>query len=264
MSCSFLFVIMGTWSKSLKALGWGGVLVFYYSIYLAVKSTTKMEIIEDLFWMFMATINYNIISLIVHLIVPNRGIKNNISTLYSALGDFLAAKSKYFDPDDDSHEQRVPLEDSDAVDTSQLKMYHGNYDKARNNLIEQFSICRESLDIRVKNFANSRVTADMFRYYITADSIFKKLDYNNADYKALKEKLKHSDIMFRIQRIIKLFARTARDFSFQLQSDITPVLDKRLIVGIEELEISINEQRKIYAHQFDSLQLLLDTLKRVY
>lgn len=206
-------------------------------------------------------------SLSVHLIFPNRGIKKNISDLYDALANYLEVKSRFFDPDDDSYEQQIPLEESGEADYREIfksKVYNREYEKARNHLIEQFALTKEALTIRVKSFGNRKVTRDMLRYYLTADSIFKKLDHNLSDYKALKHKLHDSDIMFRIQRILALFARSARKFSYELKSNNPPVLDKRIIIGIEKLEQSIVKKHQLHYYHVDSLQVLLDNLKKVY
>ncbi|MFC6275968.1 FUSC family membrane protein [Psittacicella hinzii] len=262
---SFIFVMSGAFSKSLKIVGFGGVLIICYSMFLAFHATNFTMAVEHMLYMLVAAMFYTGISLIIHILFPNRGIKNNISDLYNALSEFLSIKGTFFDPDDDTYRREFTSTDQENGGALIAHNYYNkNFEKARNNLIAQFERSKASLIIRIKSFGKRKTTSDMMRYYLTADNIFKSLDFNLQDYQPLKDRLQDSDIMFRIQRILMLFAASAAQFSYDLKSERMTSLDKRILISIERLENSINKQQALHYYHVDSLQLLLTKLKKVY
>ncbi|RIY33523.1 hypothetical protein CKF54_02630 [Psittacicella hinzii] len=262
---SFVFVMSGVFSNSLKTVGFGGVLILCYSIFLCFGASDFTEAVENLLFMLFAAMFYTGTSLLVHVLFPNRGIKNNVSDLYNSLSEFLTIKSSFFDPDDEIDRRAfTATEQESSGEFSENTYYNRSYEKARNSLIEQFEIGKSALLIRIKSFGKRKTTSDMLRYYLTADNIFKTLDFNLQDYQALKDRLQDSDIMFRIQRILMLYASAAAQFSYDLKTDRIAVLDKRILISIERLEASISKQRSLHYYHVDSLQLLLTKLKKVY
>ncbi|RIY35132.1 FUSC family membrane protein [Psittacicella gerlachiana] len=262
---AFVFVMSGAFSKSLKTVGFGGVLIICYSMFLCFHATDFTMAVEHLLYMLVAAMFYTGISLLIHVLFPNRGIKNNVSDLYNALSDFLSIKGSFFDPDDETYRREFTSPDKEnGGELIANNYYNKHYEKARNHLIEQFELTKASLIIRIKSFGKRKTTSDMMRYYLTADNIFKTLDFNLQDYQPLKDRLQDSDIMFRIQRILMLYATAASQFSYDLTSERMVALDKRILVSIERLEASINKQRALHYYHVDSLQLLLTKLKKVY
>ncbi|RIY31919.1 hypothetical protein CJP74_06050 [Psittacicella melopsittaci] len=262
---AFVFVMSGAFSKSLKTVGFGGVLIICYSMFLCFHATDFTMAVEHLLYMLVAAMFYTCISLLIHVIFPNRGIKNNVSDLYNSLSEFLAIKGTFFDPDDETYRREFTSTDQEnGGELIANNYYNKNYERARNRLIEQFEITKSSLIIRIKSFGKRKTTSDMMRYYLTADNIFKTLDFNLQDYQPLKDRLQDSDIMFRIQRILMLYAAATSQFSYDLKSERMVSLDKRILISIERLEASINKQRALHYYHVDSLQLLLTKLKKVY
>lgn len=268
----FVYVMSGAFSKRLKTIGFGGVLITCYSIFLLKISPTYDEGVGNLFWMLFGAVYYTVVSLIVHLVFPNRGIKNHISDLYNVLGDFLTLKGDFFDPDDDSLELKLPRADGKtsndeytaSKDIKADRMYLPQFQATRNSVIQQFAVTKEALIIRLKAYSKRKITTDMLRFYVTADNIFKTIDFNIQDYKALKELLSDSDIMFRIQRVFHLYAECAHQFAYDLQDNRAPKLDKRILQSIANLERSIKKQHDLHANQVDALELLLTKIKKIY
>lgn len=268
----FVYIMSGAFSKRLKTIGFGGILITCYSIFLLEMAQSYQEGVGSLFWMLFGAVYYTLVSLVVHLVFPNRGIKNHISDLYNVLGDFLILKGNFFDPDDDSLELKLPRADgktsNDEYTSSQDlyadRMYLPQFQATRNSVIQQFTVTKEALIIRLKAYSKRKVTTDMLRFYVTADNIFKTIDFNIQDYKALKELLTDSDIMFRIQRIFNLYAECAHQFAYNLQDNRTSKLDKRILQSITNLERSIRKQHDLHANQVDALELLLTKIKKIY
>lgn len=262
---AFIFIMSGAFNNNLKVIGFGGVLIICYSTFLIFHATDYNMAVEHLLWMLFAAVLYTIISLVIHIIFPNRGIKSNISDLYQALSEFLAIKGSFFDPDDDTYRREFTSTDQENGGALIANNYYNkSYEKARNTLIQQFETAKYSLIIRIKSFGKRKTTSDMLRYYLTADNIFKALDFNLQDYQPLKDRLQDSDIMFRIQRILMLFSASAAQFSYDLKSERMTMLDKRILLSIERLENSIAKQHALHAYHVDSLHLLLTKLKKIY
>lgn len=270
----FIYVLLGAFSKRLKTIGFGTVLFTIYSLFIIEVTPEPKQGLLQLFCMLLASLYFTLVSLVIHLLFPNRGIKNNISDLYNALSDFLLIKSSFFDPDDDSfkvgHEQLENQESFARDDLNsyhemlQQRLYNPEYELARNQLVQQFTTSRDSLIIRLGSFAKRKVTSDMLRLFVTADNIFNTLDFNLQDFQKMKEDLQDSDIMFRIQRLLTLYAHTCQQIAYDLHADKMPVLDKRIFTSLGHLSQSIKKKCHTYPNHIDSIKLLLGRLKKIY
>ena len=73
-------------------------------------------------------------------------------------------------------------------------------------------------------------TAKMLRYYFTAQDIHERISSSHVHYQAFAEQMKHSDLIFRLRRLLRLQARACREFAECLRKNteyrIPPKLER--------------------------------------
>ena len=221
---------------------------------LAVATYTTLTHKPDGMWLvnplmiLLGTSLYGGVTLLSHMIFPHRTVQQTVGRAYAALGAYFDAKSAFFDPDE-----------ADLLDSRQVELAMKN---AR--VIAAFNECRSALFYRMRGQNRHPRTVRMLRFYFTAQDIHERISSAHFEYRALAEKLKNTDLIFRIQRLLELQAQACRDIAESLRSNEPYAYSSRLTRAIEGSRQSLNH----YADTHDgmdvhALQRLLDNLRSI-
>ena len=221
---------------------------------LAVATYTTLTHKPDGMWLvnplmiLLGTSLYGGVTLLFHMIFPHRTVQQTVGRAYAALGAYFDAKSAFFDPDD-----------ADLLDSRQVELAMKN---AR--VIAAFNECRSALFYRMRGQNRHPRTVRMLRFYFTAQDIHERISSAHFEYRALAEKLKNTDLIFRIQRLLELQAQACRDIAESLRSNEPYAYSSRLTRAIEGSRQSLNHYADTHGGMdVYALQRLLDNLSSI-
>ena len=220
---TFCFTMIGAIGERYRTIAFGTLVIAVYTA-LAYDPNTQ----QNLAWfinplMILAgTLLYSLITLLVHLIFPNRPVQEGVAHSFSALADYLDSKAAFFDPDS-----------IDEIESKQIDIAIKN-----SSLIDAFNSCRTALFYRIRGQHRHLRTSRMIRYYFVAQDIHERISSSHFDYRILSEQLKNTDLIFRIQRLLELQARACRDVALSLQQNRAYHYDVRVEKALNGLEQS--------------------------
>ncbi|WP_373761695.1 YccS family putative transporter [Neisseria dentiae] len=239
---TFVFTLLGAVGLRYRTFAFGTLAV---ATYTTLSYTPDMPWVVNPFMILCGTLLYSIMTLILHIVFPHRPVQENMAAAYSALGGYLDAKAEFFDPDE-----------AEQLENRQIDLAMKN-----TAIIEAFNRCRSALFYRMRGQHRHPRTSRMLRYYFTAQDIHERISSAHMDYRELAEKLKNTDLIFRIHRLLELQGQACRDVAESLRSGQPYQYSKRLQRAIEGCRQSL----KLYAEthggsEVHTLQRLLENL----
>jgi len=143
----------------------------------------------------------------------------------AAVTDYMLVKAQFFDPDE-----------ADLLAEKELALAMKN-----TAVIDDFNRCRTALFYRLRRQHRQRGIGTLLQYYLTAQNIHERISSRHVDYAALAHRLAHSDLIYRIQRLIVLQAQACRQMSECLHEDKPYVFNMMLASGrVVSLKCSID------------------------
>ncbi|OSI10169.1 YccS family putative transporter [Neisseria zoodegmatis] len=239
---TFVFTLLGAVGLRYRTLAFGALAV---ATYTTLAYTPAMPWFVNPVLILCGTLLYSMMTLVLHIIFPHRPVQENMASAYAALGGYLDAKAAFFDPDE-----------ADWLESRQIDLAMKNTE-----IIEVFNHCRNALFYRMRGQHRHPRTMRMLRYYFTAQDIHERISSAHVDYRELAERLKNTDLIFRINRLLELQGQACRDVAESLRSGHPYQYSKRLERAIQGCRQSL----KVYAERHNgsevhTLQRLLENL----
>ena len=226
---TFIFTIIGAVGQRYSTIAFGTLVV---SLYTTLTYLPETPWYLNPVMILAGTLLYSSVAMIIHLIFPNRPVQDSLMTSFLALADYLDAKSDFFDPDD-----------IEQLEQKQISLAMNN-----SRLIGAFNHCRNLLFNRMRSQHRHAHTNKMLRYYFTAQDIHERAHSSHADYQVLAGKLKNSDLIFRMQRLLELEAQACRDIATALQTNGEYRYSQRL----ERTVAGTHQSLELYAQRCQS------------
>ncbi|UOO82021.1 YccS family putative transporter [Uruburuella testudinis] len=242
---TFFFTLLGAVGLRYRTIAFGTLAV---ATYTTLTYTPETAWFVNPLMILLGTLLYSSMTLLMHIVFPHRPVQENMAGAYAALGAYFDAKAAFFDPDE-----------ADWLEKQQINLAMKN-----TGVIAAFNQCRSALFYRMRGQHRHPRTTRMLRYYFTAQDIHERISSAHVDYRELAEKLKNTDLIFRIQRLLELQGQACRDVAESLRNSRPYAYSERLQRAIEGGRQSL----KLYtARQGDSevyaLQRLLENLYSV-
>lgn len=197
VACTFVLVMLGAVGQRYSAIAFGTLIV---AIYNSLTYNPELPWYHSMVMILAGAFLYGLVGIFVYLIFPNRTVQENLATAYLALGQYLLAKSTYFDPDDDD------------LTSKQLALA-----KANSQVMQAFDHTRVSLFYRLRRQHRQQLTQRMLRYYFTAQDILERASSSHYQYGELFQQLSNSDLMFRFQRVLESQAVACQKIAMSLR-----------------------------------------------
>lgn len=188
---------------------------------------------------------YGLISTTIYLLFPIRPVQDTLSKCYIALGHFLSAKASLFDVD---------------MTTQSYKQSWITLSKENSALIKLFNEMKAALLTRLKGDRGRKNTRRSLQYYFVAQDMHERANSSHIDYQLLATHFKHSDIVFRFQKLLSLQANACRNLSQHLQHNTYYKHDSRFKVIFENLYASLN---RLYI-DYPNDPIWINALKSLY
>ncbi|OOF35891.1 YccS family putative transporter [Rodentibacter heidelbergensis] len=246
---TFTFTMIGAIGQRYSTIAFGTLVVALYTTLTYHPNTSGNDFINPVM-ILLGTLLYSVVTLIVHLFFPNRPVQENVAKAFCALGEYLDAKSMFFDPDE--------IED--------IEQKHLNFALKNANVVNAFNLARTALFYRIRGQHRHPRTQKMVRYYFAAQEIHERANSTHFDYHQIAEKLKNTDLIFRIQRLLELQAQACQEVAQSLRQNkpyhYHQRLEKALNGTVQSFELYRQKAQADESLILD-IQGLLDNLQNI-
>lgn len=179
------FILLGALGQRYATIAFGALLI---AIYTMLGTSLYDQWYQQPLLLLAGAIWYNLLTLIGHLLFPIRPLQDNLARCYEQLAHYLELKSRLFDPDIEN-ESQAPLYD--------LALANGQ-------LMATLNQTKLSLLTRLRGDRGQRGTRRTLHYYFVAQDIHERASSSHVQYQALRDYFRHSDVMFRFQRLMSM------------------------------------------------------------
>lgn len=179
------FILLGALGQRYATIAFGALLI---AIYTMLGTSLYDQWYQQPLLLLAGAIWYNLLTLIGHLLFPIRPLQDNLARCYEQLAHYLELKSRLFDPDIED-ESQAPLYD--------LALANGQ-------LMATLNQTKQSLLTRLRGDRGQRGTRRTLHYYFVAQDIHERASSSHVQYQALRDYFRHSDVMFRFQRLMSM------------------------------------------------------------
>ncbi|MGL5186587.1 MAG: YccS family putative transporter, partial [Plesiomonas shigelloides] len=191
---SFCFTMLGAIGQRYATISFGALLI---AIYTMLGVTLYDTWYQQPLLLLAGAVWYSLIALLSHALRPVRPVQENLANCYELLARYLDAKSAFFDPDE-----------ADRYDELQIQVALSN-----GALVSSLNQTKHSLLSRLKGDRGQRSTRRLLRYYFVAQDIHERASSAHNQYHALAKRFRHSDVLFRFQRLLLLQAKACRQLA---------------------------------------------------
>ncbi len=188
------FILLGSLGQRYATIAFGALLI---AIYTMLGFSLFHTWYQQPLLLLAGAIWYNLLTLVGHLIFPIRPAQDSLSQSYGELAHYLELKSRLFDPDIEDDSQALLLD---------LAMANGR-------LVATLNQTKAILLTRLRGDRGQRGTRRALHYYFTAQDIHERANASHIQYQALRDKFRHSDVMFRFQRLLSMQAQACQQLS---------------------------------------------------
>ncbi|MBC3250293.1 MAG: YccS family putative transporter [Pseudomonadota bacterium] len=188
------FILLGALGQRYATIAFGALLI---AVYTMLGTSMYDAWYQQPVLLIIGAIWYNLLTLIGHLLFPIKPLQENLARCYEQLANYLDAKANLFDPDAES--------DADLpwVDVAM----------ANSTLVTTLNQTKASLLTRLKGDRGQRGTRRTLHYYFVAQDIHERASSSHVQYQALSQQFRHSDILFRFQRLLAKQARACQQLA---------------------------------------------------
>ncbi|MDO6460177.1 YccS family putative transporter [Granulosicoccaceae sp. 1_MG-2023] len=196
------------------------------------------------------TLIYQGMRLLQNLLFPNRPVQEALAASFKALADYVQTKARFFAPDE-----------REALELAQ-------YDLAGRTaaVSAAFNRCRDALFNRLSGQRSAQRSRRQLQDFFIAQDIHERISAAYVDYRELTLQMAHSDVLFRVERVILLQALSCRDYARALLEEstdfrISPVL-RRADEGLQNAWQRARKDESI-APLSDDLNNLINNLAQI-
>lgn len=155
------------------------------------------------------------------LIFPNHPVQQSLAASFRALADYMDTKALFFAPDEQAQ-----------LGTAEYRLAG-----LTGAVAEAFNHSRDVLFNRLAGGRMSAVRRRQLQDFFSAQDIHERISAAHVDYQDLLHRLKHSDLLFRIERLIHLQAQTCRAYAQALADECAfdcPAILSRAQDGLQQ------------------------------
>lgn len=243
MFAAFMVTLAGTIDIRYRTISFGTLLVMLYNV---LTYNPQLEWYMTPIMLVCGTVLYSTCTITLHLIFPHRPVQDSVAASYRKLADYMRAKASFFDPDE-----------ADFLDEKEIHLAMSN-----TAVINMFNQCRSALFYRLRSQARHPRTVRMLQYYFAVQNIHERISSRHVEYQEFAHKLEHSDLIYRIQRVIVLQADASQAMAEALLQDKDYIYDAVLHRAGKGLRQAFDLYRQ--AHPEDAgiphLQQLVDNV----
>ncbi|MDK4680345.1 YccS family putative transporter [Kingella negevensis] len=247
MAVAFIFTMFGAAGTRFRTVSFGTLAV---AIYTTLTHDPHAPFYMNSLMIVIGTLLYSGCTLLTHLVFPHRPVQESMANAYDALANYLDVKANFFDPDEIAY-----------IDEQQVNLAMTN-----TKVINAFNQCRSALFYRMRGQHRHPRTAQMLRYYFIAQDIHERISSSHMHYETFTEQMRYTDLIYRIQRMIRLQAKSCREVAQSLRDNQTYQSSTALVRATQGAAQSLTHYAEHDSHNGASpysVQRLLDNISRI-
>lgn len=244
---SACFILMGALGQRYAAISFGTILLSIY---------TMFGLGEYAQWYFqpscfvLGALWYGLTAILFYLIKPTLAVQDNLSRCFDQIADLLNAKALLFDPDNQ--------------DNVEALLYGLSIQNSA--VVQSLNSTKSSLLTRLKASRANSSTIYWLNLYFLAQDIHEQASSNYLHYEQLHQNFSRTDLIFRIQKNIRLQALACHELAqCILRNDIYQPSAKASL-ALSHLHSSMQDWVRDNPHNIEvkNLQLILNNLDSVH
>nr|WP_228720282.1 YccS family putative transporter [Acinetobacter portensis] len=251
----FYFILFLSLSSAvlilLSALGQRYATISFGTILLSIY--TMFGLGEYSEWYFqptcfvMGTLWYGLTAIVFYLIKPTLAVQDNLSQNFEKIAELLFAKAKLFDPDNTQNVESLLYELS-------LK---------NSDVVQALNKTKTSLLTRLKASRANQNTIYWLNLYFLAQDIHEQASSNYLHYEHIHKNFSRTDLIFRIQKNIRLHAISCQELAQCILHNKTYEPSQERIQALHYLKSSMHDWIANNPNNIDvkNLQLILTNLE---
>ncbi|MNG48872.1 Inner membrane protein YccS [compost metagenome] len=243
---SAAFILMGALGQRYATISFGTILL---SIYTMFGLGEYSEWYQQPSYFVMGALWYGLTSIIFYLLKPTQALQDNLAANFNAIADLLLSKAHLFDPDN--------------TDNIEPLLYQLSL---KNSLVVQsLNMTKGSLLTRLKASRANKNTIYWLNLYFLAQDIHEQATSNYLHYEKIHQNFSRTDLIFRIQKNVKLHALSCQKLAQNILNHQTYQSDPQTDIAIANLEQSIQLWIAENPHNLEvkNLLLILRNLKKI-
>lgn len=214
---SFSFIMLGAMGPRYASIAFASLLI---AVYTMLGSSELTPMWYQPFLLLSGASLYGIISLVWLLLWPFQPVQQNLSSVFTSLYLYLNQKNDPFFSSTDSVVQR-----QDAKENAML--------------VNALNQTKASLLNRVRRGQLSNNSRHFLKVYFIAQDIHERANSAHSNLPKLTHAFFHSDVIFRLQRLLHLQAIACLDVSRSLTLSTIYIHNKQNAIALDELNKSI-------------------------
>lgn len=241
------FILLGALGQRYATIAFGALLIAIYTM-LGVSLYDNWY--QQPLLLLAGALWYNLLTLMGHVLFPIRPLQDSLARCFEQLSHYLDAKATLFDPDIDE-ETDNPLIDVALVNS---------------DVVATLNQAKASLLTRLRGDRGQRGTRRTLHYYFAAQDIHERASSSHVQYAQLRETFRHSDILFRFQRLLTMQARACRQLAQSILLQQKYQHDGRIERAFVYLEAALHAffaHESVNTAQGKALRYLLNNLRAI-
>jgi uncharacterized membrane protein (TIGR01666 family) len=243
---SAAFILMGALGQRYATISFGTILL---SIYTMFGLGEYSEWYQQPSYFVLGALWYGLTSIIFYLLKPTQAVQDSLAANFNAIAALLLAKARLFDPDNTDNIEPLLYELS-------LK---------NSEVVQSLNTTKASLLTRLKASRANKNTIYWLNLYFLAQDIHEQATSNYLHYEKIHQNFSRTDLIFRIQKNVKLHALSCQKLAHDILSHQHYLANPDTDVAIANLDSSIQLWIEDNPHNLEvkNLLLILRNLKKI-
>ncbi|MEG1157247.1 MAG: YccS family putative transporter, partial [Acinetobacter sp.] len=244
---SACFILLGALGQRYAAMSFGTILLSLYSMF---------GLGEYSVWYFqpscfvLGALWYGCTAIVFYILKPTLAVQDNLARCFNQVADLLNAKARLFDPDNRDNVEALLYD---------LSLQNSTVVQSLNNT-------KSSLLTRLKAARANQNTIYWLNLYFLVQDIHEQASSNYLHYEQLHQNFSRTDLIFRIQKNIRLQALACQALARCILTNQTYASDPATTQALLNLHSSMQDWIRDHPHNIEvkNLQLILNNLDSVH
>lgn len=245
LSSAFL-ILLGALGQRYAAISFGTILLSIYTMFGLGEYQTWYQ---QPSYFVLGAIWYGLSSMLFYLLKPTQAVQDNLAQSFQQLSTLLQAKARLFDPDN--------------IDNVETLLFDVSLQNAQ--VVQRLNHCKASLLTRLKASRANQKTIYWLNLYFLAQDIHEQATSNYLHYENLHRNFSRTDLIFRIQKNIRLQANSCQQLAACILQQQAFEMDSTHTLALQYLEDSMHHWILDHPHNIEvkNLSLVLRNLRNV-
>ena len=243
---SAALILMGAFGQRYATISFGTILL---SIYTMFGLGEYHQWYQQPSYFVIGTIWYGLTSILFFLLKPTQAVQDNLAQSFHQISQLLLTKSKLFDPDN----------------TDNIESFLYDLSLHNSQVVQSLNLTKASLLTRLKAARANKNTIYWLNLYFLSQDIHEQVTSNYLHYEKIHQNFSRTDLIFRIQKNVRLQALACEQLANSILNNQAYVLDKKSHIALINLEASMQAwiQENPENLEVKNLILILRNLKKL-